>query len=197
MDVMIDLEPAARRLASVLDRITDDQLGAPTPCRKASLGDLIDHVGSLSVAFTAAARKDTSVSGSGSADASRLGADWRERIPQQLTFLAKAWRSPAAWEGMTKVGGLDLPADVAGRIALDELVLHGWDIARTAGRPYEPAAEDLEACLELIPVMSPPEKRAVDDGLFGPAVDVPADAPLLDRVIGLSGRDPSWSPPAA
>ncbi len=35
------------------------------------------------------------------------------------------------------------------------------------------------------------------EGLFGPVVDVPADVPadvpLLDRVIGLSRRDPSWT----
>jgi len=30
--------------------------------------------------------------------------------------------------------------------------------------------------------------------LFGPVVEVPDDAPLLDRVIGLTGRDPAWSP---
>jgi len=32
------------------------------------------------------------------------------------------------------------------------------------------------------------------DGIFGPTITVPDDAPLLDRVVGLSGRDPAWSP---
>jgi uncharacterized protein (TIGR03086 family) len=27
-------------------------------------------------------------------------------------------------------------------------------------------------------------------GVFGPAIDVPAEAPLLDRLLGLTGRDP-------
>jgi hypothetical protein len=30
-------------------------------------------------------------------------------------------------------------------------------------------------------------------GLYGPQVTVPADAPALDRVLGLTGRDPAWS----
>ena len=29
---------------------------------------------------------------------------------------------------------------------------------------------------------------------FGPAVPVPDDAPLLDQVVALTGRDPAWSP---
>lgn len=32
---------------------------------------------------------------------------------------------------------------------------------------------------------------------FGPRVDVPEDAPAIDRLVGLSGRDPRWAPPAA
>jgi uncharacterized protein (TIGR03083 family) len=48
-----DLGPAAARLVDLLAGIKDDQLGAPTPCPDYTLGDLLDHVGSLALAFTA------------------------------------------------------------------------------------------------------------------------------------------------
>jgi hypothetical protein len=32
-------------------------------------------------------------------------------------------------------------------------------------------------------------------GLFGPPVPIPCDALLLDRILGLTGRDPRWEPP--
>ena len=31
----------------------------------------------------------------------------------QLAELAAAWQEPGAWEGMTRVGGVDLPGEVA------------------------------------------------------------------------------------
>src|SRR6476646_5441586 len=111
----VDLGPAVRRMSDLITNVPDDKLGAPTPCSESTLGDLIDHVGGFSLAFKGAATKSTEfASGGPSANAANLGSDWRTRIPQQLDALADAWRDPSAWTGMTKVGGLEFPGEVAG-----------------------------------------------------------------------------------
>jgi uncharacterized protein (TIGR03086 family) len=190
-----DLEPAARRLGTLVAAVPDDALDRPTPCPDYRLGDLLDHIGGLALAFrTAATKTGAELTGPApSGDASRLPPDWRTRVPQDLLALAEAWRDPEAWTGMTQAGGVDLPGDVAGLVALDELVVHGWDVARASGQPYEVTATELEAVRGFVQPMAdaPPEQRA---GLFGPPVPVPDDAPELDRLIGLTGRDPAWSP---
>ena len=192
----VNLEPATRRMADLIRAVPGDLLGRPTPCPDYTLGDLVDHVGGLTVAFTAAARKDTGELGSqrASGDASRLGDDWRTRIPRDLAVLAEAWSDPAAWSGSTRAGGVDLPGEVAGLVALDELVVHGWDVARASGLPYDCDRPSLEAVHGFVSQFSGPGMEAQREGLFGPVVEVPPDAPLLDRVLGLAGRDPAWSP---
>ncbi len=187
-----DLEPAARRMADLIASLAQDSLEAPTPCPKYTLGDLVDHVGGLSLAFTAAATKklgrDTSQAPS--PQASQLGDDWRTRIPRDLLGLAEAWREPAAWSGLTQAGGVDLPGEIAGLVALDELVIHGWDVARASGQAYECDVPTLQAVYDFVAPMSAPGQEA--QRIFGPVVEVPGDAPLLDRLIGLTGRDPAW-----
>ncbi len=197
MPEMVDLAPAAREMAALLERVGDDQLTALTPCAPATLGDLVDHVSGLSQTFAAAATKDLgpATSSAPSLDAARLGADWRTRIPAQLDALASAWADASAWQGTTQAGGVTLPGEVAGRIVLHELVLHGWDIAKASGQPFDGDSRSLQACLESLSAMYPPDQLERRKGIFGPAVEVPADAPLVDRVVGLSGRDPAWAPP--
>jgi uncharacterized protein (TIGR03086 family) len=200
MDI-VDLGPAAQRLADLVARVEDDELGKPTPCPSYTLGDLVEHVGGLARAFTAAANKDRTRYNDREpppGDVSRLGDDWRTRIPRDLAILAQAWRDPGAWTGMTMIAGSESHSSVVGLVAADELVVHGWDVARATGQPYDPEPEVLDAAKGFLVMVASPDAPAGPDVAFGPSWQVPDDAPLLDRIVGLAGRDPGWSPgPAA
>ena len=194
-----DLMAAAHRTREVVRGVDGARLDMRTPCPDYRVGDLLDHLMGLALAFRHAAEKTAARPGGDGApgpggSAERLDPRWREELPVRLEALAMAWRDPAAWSGEARAGGVTLPAAVMGAVALAELVLHGWDLARATGQPFDcdpVTAEVLHAHLRR----SAEETggRGVE-GLFGPVVAVPADAPLLDRALGLAGRDPAWTP---
>lgn len=191
---MLDLSPATKTLATLVDGVRDDQLTARTPCEAITLGQLLDHVDSLSTAFTGAATKTPGPGGPPpKPDAARLGADFRERIAGQLDALAAAWSDPAAWQGMTQAGGLDLPGELAGVIALNEVLVHGWDVAVASGQPFTADPDHVAAAYDFVGRAAKQNPEGTP-GLFGPPVRVSGDAPLLDRLLGCAGRDPSWTP---
>ena len=192
----IDLGPPARRLAALVARIPDQDLTLPTPCPAYALGDLIEHVGGLAIAFAAAASKerDERTGQPPPGDAARLGADWRERIPRDLKALGLAWQSPDAWLGTTRIAGMDTPAETVGLVLADELAVHGWDVARATRQPYTCEPDVLEAARQFLEMFASPDAPGGAEVPFGPATVLLPEAPLLDRVVALAGRDPSWSP---
>jgi uncharacterized protein (TIGR03086 family) len=191
---MFDFGPQARVVARLAEGVTDEQLATATPCPDYAVRNMLGHLAGLSVAFRDAGRKDLGATTATAPDAAvpHIGPGWREELPKALDELAEAWRDPDAWTGMTRAGGVNLPGAVAAAVAADELVIHGWDLARATGQPYEPDPAALEASYAFL-------RAAADDpgrgnGIFGPIVPVLDDAPLLHRAIGLSGRDPDWRP---
>jgi uncharacterized protein (TIGR03086 family) len=190
-----DLHAAADRMARLLEAVPSDSMEAPTPCPDLSLGALIDHVGGFAKVFAASARKELGELTAQPPDprADNLEPGWCARMAAELSDLADAWAAPDAWEGMTRAGGQELPGAMAGRIALDELVVHGWDIAQATGQPFDCEAVtvgEVESTVQQV--------RGGNDGdipgLFGPVLPVADDAVAFDRVLSLTGRDPGWSP---
>ena len=196
---MLDLDPAAREVGRLLDGVPDHGLTGPTPCAGTPVAQLLDHLMGLSLAFTQAARKTPPEGGSKppTSSADHLDPQWRTALPRRLGELAEAWRDPAAWEGMTEAGGVTMPAEVTGMVALDELVLHGWDLARATGQPFRCDPASTEAVLAFTAESAKPENAASRQGVFGPVVSVPEDAPPFDRALGFAGRDPGWTPASA
>jgi uncharacterized protein (TIGR03086 family) len=193
---MLDLEPATQEVCRLLDEVRDAQLGDPTPCEGYPVAALLDHIAGLSLAFTWGARKSAppqaGPAGAPRASAENLDPGWRTVIPERLAELARAWREPAAWVGMTEVAGVSMPGETMGTVALDEVVLHGWDLARATGQEFRCDPASAQAVLAFTEAAARPEAAAMRDTLFGPVLAVPADAPVLDRALGLAGRDPAW-----
>ncbi|MET0449059.1 MAG: TIGR03086 family metal-binding protein [Aeromicrobium sp.] len=189
----VDLTGATEAMTELLASVSDEDLERHSPCPDLTVGTLVSHVHGLTQAFEAAARKDLGplTSTPPTDGIGPLPEDWRATAPAHLSALATAWQDPAAWSGMTAAGGVDLPGEVAGLVAADELVVHGWDIARSTGHAFDPGEPALQAAHAFL-VES--RKGPVPATLFGPEVPVGDDAPLFDRVIGLSGRDPAWTP---
>lgn len=192
MTAMSDFGPAAARMTALAENIRDEQLDGRTPCPDYTVGGLLAHVLGLSLAFRLAADKAGSPLQDQAPAPAELPPNWRAELPVRLTELAAAWQQESAWDGMTKVGGVDLPGAVAGQVGLNELVVHGWDLAKATGQPYDVDGVTAEASFTSLTVLVP--QLPTDGGPFGPPVTVPDDAPVIERAIGLTGRDPHWTP---
>jgi uncharacterized protein (TIGR03086 family) len=191
----VDIRPAAAQLAGLLALVPDDALDAPTPCEDMTLGQLIGHVIGFAEVFTLTARKDLGPMTAtpprpGDAD---LAPGWQQRAAEHLGALGAAWQADDAWDGMTQAGGVDLPGAAAGRVVLDELIVHGWDVARATGQPFDPDEGHLAEVEAMVGQLRGANTGEIP-GLFGPVVTVPAHATPLERVLGLTGRDPAWTP---
>src|SRR5262245_31761459 len=127
----VNLKSATDELGELVRAVPEGALGNPTPC-DIEVGALLDHIGMLALAFSDAARKNASelTSAPPPPDAANLGPDWRNEIPRRLDGLAAAWDQDDAWTGMTKIGGMDMPAEAAGIVALDDRVIHGCAVRR-------------------------------------------------------------------
>jgi uncharacterized protein (TIGR03086 family) len=182
---------AAESAVNVVRGVEPDWLNAPTPCSEYDVRALLNHY----LFWTGrrgecAARKRVSDDPAEGHDFLQE-AGWAETYVTQARRTAQAWSDPAAWEGSTGLTGAgEMPADFVGGILFVEFVLHGWDLARATGVPLELDDDVLQAAHVRLSAMADQARRFK---AFGPEVPVAESAPLLDRVLGLAGRDPNWA----
>ncbi|WP_082310627.1 TIGR03086 family metal-binding protein [Nonomuraea sp. SBT364] len=186
---------AAAGVPEIVRRVEPADLGAPTPCAEYDVRKLINHLLFWGPSLEGAARKASVPPPAASEGEVDLTAgDWPAALAAQIERLVAAWSEPAAWEGTTFMGGAtELPASMVGGMVAGELVVHGWDLARATGQHPEWDDDLLERLAGEVAKSAEQGRRM---GVYGPEVPVPDDAPPLDRVLALTGRDPSWKPGA-
>ena len=110
-----------------------------------------------------------------------------------LVRLVETWSDPAAWEGTAWIAGFEAPASAVGVTAANELVVHGWDVARASGQQVALDAAALAPCREFVAMISGPGSEEARGDAFGPALPVPTGGTALDELVAGNGRDPAWS----
>jgi uncharacterized protein (TIGR03086 family) len=84
-----------------------------------------------------------------------------------------------------------------------DLPQHRWDLAKATGQDPTMDPSDVEVLWAVLSTFTPRQWELMrTPGTFGPGivvygaeVAIPEDAPLQDRLLGLLGRDPGWTPP--
>ncbi|OLF16547.1 TIGR03086 family metal-binding protein [Actinophytocola xanthii] len=185
---------AAAAAVEVARNVKPDQLEDPTPCPDWDVRALVNHLMFWS-AFRSelAARKQPVPADDPVTEETDFTRDphWAATLESRLERVTAAWGEPGATEGQTGLAGGSMPAGLIGTMMVGELVVHGWDLARATGQRLEVDDAVAEAVNGMVSTMAPQGREM---GVFGAEVAVPAEASPLDRVLGMSGRDPAWTP---
>lgn len=89
-----------------------------------------------------------------------------------------------------KIGRLPL-ASAIDRFYNTDVFMHTWDLARATGQDD---LLDPDFCAEILAELEQVDEQILRrPEVFGPRVEVPADADVQTKLIGFIGRDPFWS----
>lgn len=170
----------------LLAAVRDDQLGSSTPCPDWTVADLIAHVHQFATVFARNARKQE-----GGIPERELPGDWRRETPRQVDDLVEAWRAENAWSGRVSAGGVEMDAADNAVVAMEELVVHGWDLARSTDQDFDVEDGWLDVVDRFFEVFA--DAIESGQGPYGPPVPAPDGAQRLEQTIARTGRDPHWS----
>jgi uncharacterized protein (TIGR03086 family) len=179
---------AMAQTETIVAAVRPDQLALPTPCTEYDVRALLSHtVGGLN---------RIALVGEG-ADALAMPAR-ADGVPDDgwlAAYRAAAGRATAAWADDAKLDALfEVPwGKVPGRVAVSgyvqEITVHGWDLARATGQPTELDPELATWVLAVAQRILPPQPRGGEIP-FGPVVPVPPGARVYAQLAAWLGRQP-------
>ncbi|MCZ8381474.1 TIGR03086 family metal-binding protein [Mycobacterium sp. CPCC 205372] len=197
-----DLRPLHRRavLASVdaVTAVTPEHLDLPTPCGDWTLRRLLAHMTVQHHGFAASAR--------GGAtelqvwDPDRVTAAVTADPVGSYTAAAEDLLTAFSADGVPEASfalpefGPDavFPGSVAIAMHFVDYAVHGWDVARSLGRPFALDDDVAAAALSVARIVPDDETRAAAGAPFGRAVQAGDGATDLDLLVAHLGRSPHW-----
>jgi uncharacterized protein (TIGR03086 family) len=188
----------------VLAGLRPVDMGRPTPCTEYDVRTLAGHL-------LAVARRVRNV-GRGESPFSVpevvegvTDDGWTVAWDEVGSAIVSAWADDATLARTVTLPWATMPGSATLLMWTNELTVHSWDLATATGQSPEWDTDALEAAFASIRMGLPAEGRVesfeaarqnMPEGMedftppFAAAVEVPDDAPLIDRLVAWNGRDP-------
>ncbi|WP_405600121.1 TIGR03086 family metal-binding protein [Streptomyces sp. NBC_01410] len=175
-------------VAQLVEAVAEDQWTAPTPCSDWNVSQLVDHLVTGQRVFTdVMAEQPTSQGPEQPAGTESTPASLKAAVRESAGALAAAFARPGALERTVQAPIGEVPGPVALHLQTVEHLVHGWDLAQATGQKAlfdDTAVErEIEFARGLVAQLPP-----APDGPFAMSRTAPADAPAIDHLAALLGR---------
>jgi uncharacterized protein (TIGR03086 family) len=189
MDELALLRRAGSEFGRRLTHVTPDRLERQSPCAEWTVRDLISHVvgeSIMSVRLLAGADAEESVFG---LDGDIVGTDASAAFATAAAAEYAAFSQSGAMGRTVHHPAMDMPGIQLLGFRIGGLTLHAWDLARGAGGDETLDSGLVEAVWAQL---SPMASFMAQTGVFGagPSGRVGHTAPLQERLLDLTGRQP-------
>lgn len=188
----------------VIATVQPHQTGLPTPCADIDVSGMFGHLLMVleRVAALGAGRDPMDLPDEKEVPLAGWTAEWLAAAHR----VQQAWTDPEVLERQMWLPWAEGPGGQMLGSYTAELTVHTWDLATALGHGVEWDARALATSWEVYQAMLPPgdrqarfdEVRAqmppeypVGPPPFLDAVDLPADAPLIERIVAWTGRQPA------
>lgn len=183
MDPKTQATTAVALLTPLVDGTRTDQLDVQTPCSQWKVRDLINHVVGGGYMFATGLRGETM---DGDPTADLLGGDHRGAYHGAIDAFSAALADADDLDSPVTLPFGTLPTAAALQLAAGDLLVHAWDLATATGQSFEPPVDFVDSSYAFFQFAVNDDLRAA--GLFGPAVDVSAEAAPFVKLLAHAGR---------
>lgn len=172
---------AVHAFDAVVQRVDPSAWQNATPCEAWNATDLVEHQCAVLNGVTAIATTGQMAAPTPPADMSDPKAAWRETRDSLLASLDTQGALAQPGPFWFKAATVD---DLIGVVMWDA-VTHAWDLAQAAGQDHGLEDSLVQACYDVV---APLSDMMVKSERTGPVIETAADAPILERYLGLVGR---------
>jgi len=185
-DLLARFDRAAAAAGAVFEGVKPEQLDDPSPCTEWTVRQLMNHVVGGTRQFI------SMMTGGGQLDRSQdfLGDDPSGAFRAAATELRGLFAADGALEKIVQTPFGPNPAAMLVGMRVNEMLIHGWDLAKATGQSTDLDPELAESCIAGFKAA---RAGGRGKGMFADEQPAPDDAPAAGRLAAVAGRSLTWT----